>query len=99
MSAAALLYIHAGIALADAVTIRRGGVKSSSDHHQDAISLLEQVTLSDTQRREALAHFKRLITEKSRIAYSGERLTKTEVDTLAKHSGRFRAWVLETLRV
>ena len=40
----------------------------------------------------AIAHLRRLIDEKSRVAYTGEILRKSEVDALQNHAERFKAW-------
>ena len=98
-SAAALLYIHAAIALADAVAIHLSGFKSTSDQHQDAVALLRQIAEPSGGRDAAVRHLKRLIDEKSRIAYTGEVVTRKQVDGLAIHAERFRTWAVGILPV
>lgn len=41
-NAAGLLFVHAAIAYADAVSIRLAGMKSTSDNHHDAVQLLSE---------------------------------------------------------
>ena len=91
-TAAGLLFVHAGIAYSDAVSIRLAGVRSTSDNHHDAVALLGETAARIKDRERAAQHLHRLIDEKSRVAYTGEILKKPEVEALENHAERFRAW-------
>lgn len=90
--AAGLLFVHAGIAYADAVCIARRGVRSSSERHQDALTLLREAAGSAPGGDAALGHLRHLLDEKSRLAYTGDEPTAAEAAALAKHAARFRDW-------
>jgi hypothetical protein len=91
-TAAGLLFVHAGIAYGDAVSIHLAGVRSTSDNHYDATVLLTEAAARVKERDRGVAHLRRLIDEKSRVASTGEILRKPEVEVLENHAERFRAW-------
>lgn len=96
-NAAGLLFVHAAVAYADAVSIRRSGWRSTSENHMDAITLLGSVTLHVERREDALSHLERLIAVKNRAAYTGQSFRLDEISTLAKHAQRFQAWAQDVL--
>ncbi len=96
--AAGLLFVHAGIAYADAVCIARRGVRSSSDRHQDALTLFREAAGSEPGGDAALGHLRRLLDEKSRLAYTGDEPTAAETAAFQKHAARFRDWASAILR-
>ena len=98
LTAAGLLYVHGGIAFADAVAIHIREVKSTSANHMDAVQLLRDVVAGSKERELALGHLKHLIDEKSRVAYTGETLRRREVEALRKHAERFAAWSKDLLK-
>ncbi len=91
-TAAGLLFVHAAIAYSDAVSIHLAGVRSTSDNHHDAVALLGEAAARIKDPDRAAQHLRRLIDEKSRVAYTGEILKKSEVEALENHAERFRAW-------
>lgn len=90
-TAAGLLFVHAGIAYADAVSVHLAGVRSTSENHHDAAVLLAEAAARVKEHDRAAQHLRRLIDEKSRVAYTGEILKKAEVEALENHAERFRA--------
>jgi len=96
-TAAGLLMVHASIAYADAVAIRLAGLKSTSDDHLDAVTLLAEAAAEAPDRDPALQHLRRIIDEKNRVAYSGDALREREVTALATHATRFRTWAMKIL--
>ena len=91
-NAAGVLIIHAAIALADAVTIKLSGKKSSGDSHYDIIELLRLVTPPSANKNKSLDQFKKLIDHKNKVSYYGDIYYKKDVDKLIKHFVRFKSW-------
>lgn len=91
-NAAGLLFIHAAIAYADAVSIRLAGMKSTSDNHHDAIPLLSEAAARQKDRDKATGHLRRLIDEKNRVSYTGESFRPAEMESLETHAERFQDW-------
>ena len=96
-NAAGLLYVHSAIAFADAVAIARRGEKSTSENHLDALILFGDVTAGLKGRDEAREHLRRIIDEKSRVAYSGVTFRRGDLEKLALHAERFRSFAERVL--
>lgn len=97
-NAAGVLYVHAAIAFADAVAIARRGEKSTSENHMDALALLGEVVANRKGRDEAREHLRRIIDEKNRVAYTGVSFRRADLQKLAMHVQRFRAFAEGILR-
>ncbi|MBI2933923.1 MAG: hypothetical protein HYY16_19940 [Planctomycetes bacterium] len=97
-NAAGLLYVHAAIAFADAVAIARRGEKSTSENHMDALALLEEAVADVKGRDEAREHLRRIIDEKNRVAYTGVSFRGADLEKLAMHARRFRAFAERILK-
>lgn len=91
-NAAGVLVIHAAISLADAITIKLSGKKSSGDSHYDIIELLKLVAPPSAIKNSSLTQFKNLIDHKNKVLYYGDIYYKKDVDKLLKHFKRFKAW-------
>lgn len=91
-NAAGLLFVHAAIAYADAVSIRLAGMKSTSDNHHDAVQLLSEAATRQKDRDKATGHLRRLIDEKNRVSYTGQTFRPAEIESLEIHAGRFKDW-------
>ena len=96
-NAAGLLFVHSAIAFADAVAIARKGEKSTSDNHMDALVLFEDATANVKGRDVAREHLRRIILEKTRVAYSGASFRRGDLEKLAKHGERFRRFAERVL--
>ena len=96
-NAAGLLLVHSAIAYADAVCIGSKGVKSTSENHLDAVTLLAEVTSKSVERDRAVQHLRRLIEQKNRAAYTGISFRAADVERLAIHAERFDAWAKRLL--
>ncbi len=97
-NAAGLLYVHAAIAFADAVSIARRGEKSTSENHLDALALFDVAASGLKGRDEASEHLRRIVEEKSRVSYSGLSFRRADLEKLARHAERFRAFAESLLR-
>ena len=91
-NAAGVLYVHAAIALTDAISIKLGGVRCRGEDHHEAIALLDEVVTPTVEKQKALNQLRTIIDQKNLVAYSGEVFTRRDVDKLAKLLGRYRAW-------
>jgi len=97
-NAAGVLIIHAAIALADAICIKFGGVKSRGENHYETISLLEEFIAPGEQKAKALNHFRKIIDHKNLVSYSGEIYERKDVAQLWKWLERFRSWAFDVLK-
>jgi hypothetical protein len=91
-NAAGVLFVHAAIALADALTVKVGGVKSVGEDHMLAADLLESVLAVDTEGKKAIGHLRALIQEKSLVSYSGAIYRQEDIRRMARHLSRYRSW-------
>lgn len=91
-NAASVLLVHGCIALADAVCISRGGVKSTSDRHEDLLLLLAELSGGVKGAVEARTHLERVLRLKTRVSYEGLTAGREDFAALRKHADRFRAW-------
>lgn len=96
-NAAGVLIVHSAIAYTDAVTIRRGGVKSKGEDHAAAIDLLKDVMMLDESAKKAVRQFERMIQEKNRVSYEGEVYTRKDIEVLWKSVVRYRRWARAVL--
>lgn len=92
-NAAGLLFVHAGIAFADAVAILRRGEKSTSENHMDALALFSESTAGIDGRE----HLRRIIDEKNRVAYTGASFRRHDLEKLGTHAKRFRDFAVRVL--
>ena len=91
-NASGVLAIHAAIALADSITIKKSSKKSSGDNHLDVLPILVDVTPYNKNKAKALDSLKKLIEHKNFVSYSGDIYGKADVEKLLKYFNRFRLW-------
>jgi hypothetical protein len=96
--AAGILLVHAAIALTDALTIRLGGVKSTGEHHQEAVDLIRELLPHASGLGAALRHLEAIIHEKNRVSYTGDAYTSSDIVRMRSHYERFALWAREQLR-
>lgn len=97
-NAAGVLYVHAAIAFADAVSIRLKGMKSTSDNHLDAVHLFDEATGDERGQGEAVRHLRRIVDEKNRVSYTGASFKETDLRTMEQHAERLRSFTGRVLR-
>ncbi len=95
--ASGVLIVHAAIALADALTIKLGGVKCKGDNHYEILGLLKDLSSDSTQRENALNQLEAIISHKTAVSYSGSIYDKKDIEKLLKHLDRFSNWALSLL--
>ncbi len=93
-NAAGVLIVHTAIALADAVSIKLGGVKSQGEDHHDTAMLLDELVADSSEKRRAVNQLRRIIDHKTSVSYSGEIYERADVEQLWKLLTRFRKWAL-----
>ena len=93
-NAAGVLIVHAAIALADALTIKLGGVKCKGENHNEILGLLKDLSPAGTQRNNALNQLEAIISHKNAVSYSGSIYDKKDIEKLLKHFDRFSNWSL-----
>lgn len=91
-NAAGVLFVHAAIALADAVTIRFASKKCSGENHYEIISLLNEVMIKNAATKSALNHLEKIMDHKNAVSYAGNVYTKKDINDVKKHFERFRIW-------
>lgn len=89
-NAAVLNYVHAVIAYADALTVRRAGLKAQV--HDQAFLLFREASEGLTGNREAAQRLERVIGKKERAAYTGEVLNEKTAREVQVQAERFRSW-------
>jgi hypothetical protein len=96
--AAGILLVHAAIALIDALTVRAGGVKSTGEHHLEAVDLVRELLPNAAGLGPALRHLEAIIHEKNRVSCTGDPFTAGDIARMRTHYERFSVWVKEQLR-
>lgn len=87
--AAAILAIHSGILLADAVLIRTTGMKSASEDHRDAVELLSARVKNPAPARR---HLGAILSVKNHVEYTGETIGSAEAKNLLRSARRLHEW-------
>jgi hypothetical protein len=88
--------IHAVISANDAVTIKLGEVRSSSEQHADARRLLQE--LAKKVPESVLRAYSSVVQAKFEYEYSGDVFTPTSARRLLIKAEAFYRWALEQLR-
>jgi len=96
--AAGILLVHAAIALTDALTVRVGGIKSTGEHHHEAVDLVRELLPNAAGLGPALRHLEVIIHEKNRVSYTGDPFAATDIARMRTHYERFALWVKDQLR-
>ena len=96
-TAAGVIIVQSAIAYSDALCIKLGGVRSSGDNHEDAVTLLENIIADSSEKSRALNQLKRIIEEKTRVSYLGELYTRKQTLEMWKRLERFARWAREIL--
>jgi hypothetical protein len=96
-SALALLAVHSAISWNDAVSCKLVGSVVKGEDHMTAATVLEKRCASRKLNRDGFKHLKKLIQEKSRVAYGDHRTTPEAALALAISAERFEKWAIQTL--
>jgi hypothetical protein len=91
-NATGVLLVHVAIALADALTIKKGGLKCKGDNHFEVINLIREIIEQDPKAKSAINQLEEIISFKNEVSYSGDIYLKSDIDKLFKHFNRFYNW-------
>ena len=91
-NAAGVLIVHAAIAIADALTIKKGGLKCKGGNHFEVINLIREIIEQDSKAKAVVNHLEAIISFKNDVSYSGDIYLKSDIDKLSKHFTRFYNW-------
>jgi hypothetical protein len=93
----ALLGIHCAISYCDALRIGLGSARLSSDDHGTAATDLKSLLVSRKfERLQGPERLAKLLSKKSRIAYSPDAASENEIKLIHQHAERFAAWAEST---
>jgi len=90
--------VHAAISAGDALTVYYKKIRSASDKHSDAVSLLLEVLEKDGEARGISRHLSWLINKKNLIEYESRLFYQKEAEEALKHMERFTGWVFDKLK-
>lgn len=95
-NAVGLNAVHCAISSCDAILVFYLGVRSSSDYHADAVSLLSSLSnISDAgQKSKTLSN---ILAKKNLVEYEDRDFLENEARTLIKLTERFFDWVKSKL--
>jgi hypothetical protein len=89
----ALLGIHGALSYADALRVGMGSTNLSSDNHQSAVGDLKSLLASRKfEKTQGVVRLGKLLSMKSRIAYTPEATTEKDIKDILVHAERFAAW-------
>jgi len=93
----ALLGIHCAISYSDALRTGLGCADVSSDDHRRAESdLRSRLVARKFEKLQGAARLGRLLSKKSKTAYSAEAATEAEINDVVLQAKRFADWAEET---
>lgn len=96
-TAACVLIVHSAIAYTDALCIKLSGQKSIGENHEDAITLVDDISAGGEEKVKAINQLKRIIEEKTKVSYLGELYTFSQTKEMWKRLERFREWAISIL--
>jgi hypothetical protein len=97
-SATALLSVHSGIALNDALLSVWRGKTLKSEDHRAAVRATEAECKARKLDTSGIRHLDTLIRSKSSISYGDEPVTQEKAKALAVTASRFEAWTFKTCK-
>lgn len=93
--AAALLAVHAAIAMCDAILVLHGEERSTSHGHEEAVARLRQLCGRLGAGDRGIAVFERLVARRGNIAHDEQRLTSKEAEAIVVQAQRFTSWAYQ----
>ncbi|MFQ6075977.1 MAG: HEPN domain-containing protein [Candidatus Bathyarchaeia archaeon] len=97
-NAATICAIHCGISACDALTAFMIGVRHAGERHEDAISLLQTLSLPKGTLSTKGRQLSRLLGIKNAAEYEERLITQKEAVGAVRDAERFLNWVEELLR-
>jgi HEPN domain-containing protein len=97
-NAATINAIHGGISACDALTVFMIGVRHAGDRHEDAITLLQTLTLPKDILASKGRQLSRLLAIKNAAEYEERLITQKEAAEAVRDAERFLDWAETLLR-
>ena len=97
-SAAVINAVHSGISACDALTVFMVGVRHAAERHEDAIALLQTLSLPRDVLSVKGRQLSRLLGIKNAAEYEERLMTQREADEAVRDAERFLEWVEELLK-
>ncbi len=91
-NAAGLLYVHAGIAMTDAVLVFLMGNRSTAQNHLEAAARLQKECGRRRRPVDGIKHFQWLVQNKDFFAYDDKRVSLDDAKTAQTRIQRFLVW-------
>lgn len=91
-NAAGVLIVHSAIAIADAITIKFGGVKCQGEDHFQILTLLKEILNDSQENKKAFTHLEKIISHKNSVSYSGDIYCERDIENMWKNFERFKGW-------
>jgi hypothetical protein len=95
-NAAALLAVHAAIALGDAILMLKTSSRSTAQDHREAVGTLKKLCGKIGVDSRGIKHFTWRVAHKDHFAYGEARVTLDEVKSAVLNIQRLARWTLET---
>jgi len=96
-NAAVINAVHSGISACDALTVFMLGVRHAGERHEDAITLLQTVSLPKDVLKAKSKQLSRLIGIKNAAEYEERLMNENDAKEAARDAQRFFSWVKEFL--
>lgn len=84
--------IHAGISMADALTVSYLSQRSASQDHASVVDLLSSIGMERQELDRNRKHISALLEVKNVAEYEERLLNESDAKTALEHCRRFRAW-------
>ncbi len=97
-NAATINAIHSGISACDALTVFMVGVRHAGERHEDAITLLQTLTLPKDILASKGRQLSRLLAIKNAAEYEERLITQKEAAEAVRDAERFLDWAETLLR-
>jgi hypothetical protein len=95
-NAAGLLYVHAGIAMTDAVLLLLTGSRSTAQNHNEAAARLQKECGRHRRSAEGIQHFRWLVQNKDFFAYNDKHVSLDSAKEAQTKIQRFLAWAYQS---
>jgi hypothetical protein len=97
-SATALLSVHSGIALNDALLTAWRGKPVKGEDHREAVRATEAECKTRKLTPAGVKHLNALIRSKSEVSYGDQVVTHEKAEALAESARRFEAWTFKNCK-
>lgn len=89
--------VHAGISLADCLSIFKRGTRYAGSSHDEAVQFYGTLNLDEVDFRQSISHLGKLISVKHAAEYADQTLTEKDAQASLKALSRLREFVFKRL--